>query len=220
MEILNKKQKIILIIIVVFILLFIGYYIINKVNNSSYINLETEDISESNIKKGQNLEGNISYEEEKENSTKVVIHATGEIKKQGIVEVKEGSRISDVIKAAGGATDKADLSKVNLAYIVEDGQKIYIPSVNDKEDIKTVDKDAGDGVVKENKGPSSPEKVNINTASQTELETLNGIGTSTALKIINYRNENGSFKKIEDLKNVPGIGDSKFEGIKGNITTE
>ena len=73
----------------------------------------------------------------------------------------------------------------------------------------------GEGVVQ---GSSSREKVNINSATQTELETLSGIGPSIALKIITYRNENGKFKTIEDIKNVSGIGESKFKQIENEIT--
>ena len=208
MEILSKKEKIILIIIVIFILLFIGYYIISKASNSDYISLETEenDIIEEQTEEQENLQ----------EESFIVVHITGAVKKQGVIELKEGSRISDAIESAGGATKEADLSKINLAYIVKDGQKIYVPNKNDKEETNNITEDAGENVIK-NDTTTKQEKVNINTASQTELETLNGIGPSTALKIINYRQQNGNFKQIEDIKNVPGIGDSKFEGIKENI---
>lgn len=213
MDILDKKQKIILIIIVVCILFFIGYYIINKTNNLGYVELETQNNETNN-----NIGNNSDIIEEEMEDEDIVIHVTGAVKKQGVVKVKQGSRISDIIDAAGGITYKADLSKINLAYEIQDGQKIYIPSITDNEDINTVTEDAGTNVIKEgNANNSKKEKVNINKASQTELETLSGIGPSTALKIINYRNENGNFKKIEDLKNVPGIGESKFENIKEDI---
>lgn len=209
MEILNKKQKIIIIIIVIFMLLFIGYYIINKANNSGYIELETEE--------NEIIEEIITNEETEEAKQEIVIHVTGEVKKQGIVKVEEGSRISDAIDAAGGITSEADLSKINLAYLVQDGQKINVPNINNEDNLKTIVEDAGENVIEDNSSTSKQEKVNINTASQTELETLNGIGPSTALKVINYREENGKFEKIEDIKNVPGIGDAKFESLKDSI---
>lgn len=212
MDILNKKQKIIIIIIVIFMLLFIGYYIINKTNNSEYINLETE--YDESIEKNTIINEEISTEKKRQD---IIIHITGAVKKPGIVEIKEGARISDVIEEAGGTTNEADLSKINLAYTVKDGQKIYVPNINDKNNLNTITEDAGENVIEDNNAMGESEKVNINTASQTELETLNGIGPSTALKIINYRNENGSFKKIEDLKNIPGIGEAKFENIKESI---
>lgn len=207
MDILNKKQKIIIIIIVAFMLLFIGFYIINKTNNEEYIELETE--------KNEIIDNNIINEVTLEEKQDIIIHVTGAVKKQGIVTVKEGARISDVIEEAGGMTDEADLSKINLAYAVEDGQKIYVPNINDQADTENITEDAGENVIENKNGKSN--KVNINTASQTELETLSGVGPSTALKIINYREENGNFEKIEDIKNVPGIGEVKFESLKDSI---
>lgn len=210
MDILNKKQKVILIIIVTFILLFIGYYIIRKANNSEYINLETEYENDNNESEEEILSNKQEIEEKE-----IVIHITGAVKKQGIIKVKEGSRIADAIEIAGGVNKDADLSKINLAYLIEDGQKIYVPNINDKNLESSITEDAGEGVIKEE--GSKGGKVNINKASQTELETLNGVGPSTALKIINYRNENGVFKKNEDIKNVPGIGETKYESLKDNI---
>ena len=206
MDILNKKQKIIIIGVATFMLLFIGFYIVGKTNNSEYEELEIEE---------KTAEDNIINEEVRNEEDKIIIHVTGEVINQGIVKVENGSRISDVIDAAGGTTSKADLSKINLAYEVEDGQKIYVPSINDELNINTVTQEAGESVLENNSAEAK--KVNINTATQTELETLSGIGPSTALKIINYREENGDFKKIEDIKNVPGIGDAKFESLKQSI---
>lgn len=116
----------------------------------------------------------------------------------------------------GGLTSDADITNVNLAYKVDDGQKIYIPNKAESSDIKNiVTKENGEGIVQEVRILN---KVNINTATQTELETLSGIGPSTALKIITYRSQNGKFKTIEDIKNVPGIGESKFKQIENEIT--
>jgi len=204
MDILNKKQKVIIIAIAMFMLLFIGFYIINKANNSEYIKLETEE--------NEIVENTILNEEIIE---EIVVHVTGAVKNQGIIQINEGARIADVIDEAGGTTNEADLSKINLAYEVEDGQKIYVPNINDEINVENVTQEAGENVLENNNNKST--KININTASQTELETLNGVGPSTALKIINYREEKGNFKKIEDIKNVPGIGEAKFESLKDSI---
>lgn len=147
---------------------------------------------------------------------KIIIHITGEVNNEGIVKINSNSRLIDAIEAAGGLTENADISKINLAYIVSDGQKIYIPNVNDLIE-EYIDSEAGEGVIVEDINSSKKTLININTATQTELETLTGIGASTALKIINYRNENGKFKNIEEIKNVSGIGDAKYEAIKDNI---
>lgn len=113
-------------------------------------------------------------------------------------------------------TENADISKINLAYVVQDGQKINIPNVNTVETEVYISQEIGENIIVEDIKTNS-KLVNINTATQAELETLTGIGSSTALKIINYRKENGKFKTIEDIKNVSGIGDAKFEAIKNEI---
>lgn len=144
------------------------------------------------------------------------------MKKNGIVKLKDGARIYDAIEMAGGSTDDADLSKINLAYVLEDGQKVYIPKIgeinqeNAEEEYITFEYGNNKNIIQDyNKGGN--EKVNINTANQTELETLPGIGTATAEKIIDYRNKNGKFSSIEDIQNVKGIGNAKYENIKESI---
>lgn len=152
----------------------------------------------------------------------MLVHITGEVKNWGVIELPEGSRVIDAVNKAGGFTDSADVEKVNLAYELTDGVKVYIPSKNEDEIGETttqeyITADSGNNVItggNDMKKETKSELVNINKATQTELETLPGIGPSTALKIISYRNENGSFSSIEDIKNVSGIGDSKYESIR------
>lgn len=148
---------------------------------------------------------------------KIIIHITGEVKNTGILILPEGARIADAIENAGGETEEADLDKVNLAYVLQDGQKVYIPNKQEKieENNAYITSESGDNVIigsEINGGVNK--KVNINTAAQSELETLPGIGEAIASRIIEYREQNGKFSKIEDLLNVKGIGDAKFEEIK------
>ena len=135
------------------------------------------------------------------------------MKNQGVIELEEGDRIADAIEKAGGQTEQASLKNVNLAYQLEDGQKIYIRNINDTE-TEIID-DGASGVVDD--ATIKQTVVNINKADEKELQSLNGIGESLATSIVQYRKENGNFETIEDLKNVPGIGDSKFENIKEYI---
>ena len=210
MEILNKKQKIIVVVLIIIMCIVIGYYIISKTEKYDYSDIEK--ISNI-IEEDQEVDDNII-------ENKIVIHITGEVEEEGVIELEKGARISDAIEEAGGTTEEADLSNVNLAYSLSDGQKVKIPNINEKdEEIIVVEEKAGDNIIIEG-NKSKEEKININKAAQTEIETLPGIGPSTALKIINYRNEHGKFKNIEDIKNVSGIGDSKFENIKEYICTE
>lgn len=165
------------------------------------------------------IEENIYIEtnNQTEEKNKIFLHITGEVNSPGIIEIDEGARLVDVIEAAGGFTENADINKINLAYLVKDGQKINIPNVNSVDTNSYITENMGENIIIEDITSSSTNLVNINTATQTELETLTGIGPSTALKIIKYREENGKFKTIEEIKNVAGIGDSKFEAIKDEI---
>ena len=133
----------------------------------------------------------------------------------------ENSRVNDAINIAGGATDKADLTNVNLAYVLADAMKIVIPKKEVKKStniikntpaVITTTMSSFETTVQGNN------KININIATKEQLKTLTGIGDSTAQKIIDYRNEKGIFEKIEDIKNVSGIGDSKYEKIKDKIS--
>lgn len=149
-------------------------------------------------------------EEEKE----IIVHIAGEVNNPGIIKIKEGSRIIDVVEKAGGFTSEANLDKVNLAYEVRDEQKIVIPNINDKNDDKSIIDESSGFIIEDN---SNGDLININTATQSELESLSGIGPSMASKIIDYRDKSGKFKNKEDIKNVPGIGSSKYEAIKDEI---
>lgn len=205
MEILSKKQKIIVVILIIFMCLIIGYYFISKTQKNDYSELET--IAEEK-----------EQEEEIIDEDKIVVHITGEVENEGIIELEKGARISDAIEKAGGTTEEANIADVNLAYSLKDGQKIKIPNINE-EDEQIIKEEAGEDIIIEGDNKKE-EKININTANQTELETLSGIGPSTALKIINYKKEHGKFNNIEEIKNVPGIGESKFENIKEYICVE
>lgn len=210
MQKINKKIIFIIIIISGIIYGIFNYFIQNKnkenlenISQDIIINNQTENITEEN-----------------NNQEKIVIHITGAICNEGIYELDENSRIADAVKMAGGLKEDADLKQINLAYILEDGMKINIPSKN--EITNGTINNTENYITKENLNSSNnakTSKVNINSATQTELETLPGIGPSTALKIINYRKEKGKFNKIEDIKNVNGIGESKFNKIKEFIKT-
>ena len=156
----------------------------------------------------------------KENQNVIIVHITGEVKNKGILTLPEGARIADAVEAAGGETKEANLDVINLAYVLQDGQKIYIPNKNEKQEQKAyITTESGDNISsrEENSSKGGNSKVNINEASQAELETLPGIGPALASRIIEYREQNGKFNKIEDLQNVKGIGDAKFADIKNYV---
>lgn len=208
MENLSTKQKILLYTIVVIIILFIVYYVYNKQEN--------QDLTITN-----EIDSNIEAESSLQEINMIIVHITGAINKQGIVELKQGSRIADAIEKAGGSLETADLDKVNLAYVLEDGQKVYIPKIGDEIEVfEYITEGSGNNVIIDDEDKSDDTQININKASQTELELLPGIGPSIAFKIIEYREENGRFDNIEDIRNVTGIGDSKYNNIKDKICVE
>ena len=209
----TTKQKIIIISIII-VLIIVGIYVYNI--------RFSEDINENTNENQLNTSFVENILEKDDKNKEIIVHITGAVKKNGIVKLKDGARIYDAIEMAGGSTDDADLSKINLAYVLEDGQKVYIPKIgeinqeNAEEEYITFEYGNNKNIIQDyNKGGN--EKVNINTANQTELETLPGIGTATAEKIIDYRNKNGKFSSIEDIQNVKGIGNAKYENIKERI---
>ena len=211
---LTKKQKIVVIAIAGIVVIGIMYFIYNKNQVKEDINIENEI-----------LVNNVITNENNTNDDIVIIHITGSVKNPGIVKLKEESRIEDAIEAAGGLTENADITKVNLAYVVEDGTKIKIPSASEEDigDEDIIDSKSGDNIIIEENTISSnnsTQTININKATEKEFETLPGIGPSLASKIIEYRNQNGKFESIEDIKNVNGIGDNKYEKIKDLITVK
>ena len=218
LENLTKKQKIIFGIIIIFMVAIIIYYIYSTLTNIEYtsddISDNTNSISDSEALDNQN----VSIEENVTETDEILIHVSGCVKENKVVSLPSGSRIDDAIEAAGGLTKDADLSNVNLAYILEDGEKIYIPKKGEQlSEFSPSLIINNSSNVSSNTASSKSTKININKATQAELETIPGIGPSTALKIVTYRNENGKFKSIEDVKNVSGIGDSKYEKMKDYI---
>ena len=242
MNINNKKKIIISIVLIVF--LIIGF-IIFLLTDNSYENLNLDELvieeesekfnnigdneDSNNTSSQNNINGNNKYNQNainenasnvfQEETEKIAIHVTGEVKKEGLIYLPLGSRVADAIKEAGGETKNADLSQINLAYQLQDGQKLYIPNKNEiisEYIISATGNTESEGSSSNNlKGEN---KVNINTATQSELDQLPGIGPSIAQRIIDYREENGNFQKIEDVQNVKGMGDAKYEEIKDKIT--
>lgn len=134
----------------------------------------------------------------------VVVYVSGAVLRPNVYTLPGGSRVVAAVEAAGGAQAGADLTRLNLARIIVDGEQIHIPK-------------EGDSAVPAGSGLTTvpgETKVNINTATQQELETLPGIGPVKAGDIIAYRTQNGPFKKIADIMNVKGIGEKTFESLK------
>ena len=214
----NYRMKIkmylcIILIIGIFGLLYF-YYIKEDKSNSIYKdNIITK-------------EENANRESEKEEN-KIYVDIKGEVLNSGVYEIEYGKRVIDVIEAAGGLKDGANTRFINLAKVVEDGDVIVIYS-NDEinkarepdiiyVEVPCVCEEVKNDACLEN-NISKNELININTASIDELKTLDGIGDAKAKSIIEYRNNNGKFEKIDDLLNVSGISEKIFDTIKNKIT--
>lgn len=145
-----------------------------------------------------------NFSKENAEEKKIYVYITGAVKNPGVYNLKDGDRIKDLVELAGGLLEDADSESVNLAKKLSDEEKIHIPFKGET---------STESLIKDN-------RININTADETELDKLPGIGPSLAKRIVDYRNTHGPFKKIDDIKNVAGIGDKKFEDLKGLIKTE
>ena len=146
----------------------------------------------------------------------VYVDVDGAVVKPGVYRLKDGARVSQAIDAAGGLTAEADVTGLNRASKITDGQKIYVPTVGEQQ-AAAVSDGTDSGTATAPGAGSSSGLVNINTASAAELQTLSGIGPSMAQSIIDERTQNGAFTSVDDLMRVSGIGEKKLAKIKDCI---
>lgn len=163
-------------------------------------------------------------------NAEVVCDISGAVKHHGVYRLKNGARLEDLIEKAGGLTKDAQLQAINRSQLLKDQDKIYIPGKGDKtEAAQTANSAAASApapspsasassVSSSTSGAASGDLINLNTATASDLQKLNGIGEKKAEQIIAYRKEKGSFKSIDELKEVSGIGDKTFAAIKDQLT--
>lgn len=175
-----------------------------------YIVSESEFVNDDN--NFENTNNDTLVNEEKENEM-ITIYISGQVNNPGVVSVENDKRLIDAIEILGGTTKDADLNRVNMALKVEDEGHYIIPKIGEE----VLDNSLQNNI-KQYGDESIGNKININTASISELDDLPGVGEATANKIYKYREENGNFKSIEEIKSVNGIGDKKYEDIKDLIS--
>jgi competence protein ComEA len=144
---------------------------------------------------------------------RLVVHVAGAVRDPGVYRLAAGARVDDAVQRAGGATRRADLGGLNLAAELEDGRQVLVPA-------RVARGGAGGGTVA---GGAAPEPapgqpLNINTATLEQLDGLSGIGPLTAQKILDYREELGGFGSIEELGEIPGIGDKRLASLREEVT--
>ena len=159
-----------------------------------------------------------------------MVHVLGAVRRSGVVELPASSRVGEALERAGGATDDADLDRLNLARVLTDGERLYVPRVGQQEVPEalgpvadgaaagpTAGAGAGGGSGTGSSGGEGSAVVDLNTADQTALETLPGIGPGLAGRIIAWRDEHGRFTAVEDLLDVSGIGDVRFTELRDRV---
>lgn len=225
------KDYIIIGIIIISVIIFM---VLNIGKVKEFEEKETTGNIEKNItvseENRENKENEGNEEDKKENissATGIYVHIDGYVNNPGVYQIKENERINVLIEKAGGLKNGYSIKNINLAAKLSDGDKVYIPSIEEEKtlgnqnnnNVNTIGKHTNNGNnLNNNVSITKNNKININTANVSELKQITGIGESTANKIIDYRQNVGKFKKIEDIKEVKGIGESKFESLKNKIT--
>lgn len=200
----KNKDKIIIGLLIALVIVFAN----NFTNNNKPVFDNKVSLMDTAESKDESDEENIS-----DDNSEIKVHISGEILNEGVYDVNPGDRLDDLVKRAGGFTELANTREINLAMKLEDQMKIYIPNINEVSNNET-------NITNLTSLPSNivdTDKININLASKEELMTLPNIGEKRADAIIEYREAN-KFEKIEDIKNVTGIGDKFFEAMKELIT--
>lgn len=145
----------------------------------------------------------------KANKSYIVVEVKGEVTRPDVYELEEGSIVKELIDMAGGLTKEADISRINRAKKLQNHELVVIGNINDKENMNMIEESSEaeyDGLI------------NINSANLEELKKISGVGDVKAQSIIEYREKNGGFKSIDEIKNIDGIGEKTFEKIKDKIT--
>lgn len=206
MRFFTKKDQLIILSLILVIIFISTFNLFNK----KVLQARKDDLDD-DIDIEDMLE-ELEEDDETQETGPIMIHISGQVHNPGIIELELGSRVIDAVNLAGGLKKDADLDRMNLAKKLIDEEKIYIPAIGEEDiPIEVANLNSSD-----NSGNTQP-KVNINTCTKEELIALPGIGEVTAGKILDYREEN-LFKIIDDIKNVSGIGEKKFEAIKELIT--
>lgn len=208
----DKKDKIIYGLIVAVVILLANFIYTNDLgsffDNDKRISLIDQDKLE-----GNKIDDSLDVEDESIDKSIKKVYISGEINNPGVYEIRDEQRLEDLIKEAGGLTNEADDRNLNLAQRLEDQMKIYIPNINEENLLENTDRNQEALPV----GNTASSLVNINTANKDDLMSLPNIGDKRADAIIEYR-KTQKFEKIEDIKNVTGIGEKYYEALKDLIT--
>lgn len=206
----ESKKRLAFILVLAILIVSGSFYFYDQKNKNNEITISPSTSSDAAA--GMN----------KSEKAELVVYISGAVNKPGLIRVPAGSRVADAVEYAGGFAPGADASKVNLAKMMKDGMHVDIPVEKAAADKRTGTDSHNSARQSQHNSTvslsSGKQVININYADKTELDKLPGIGPSLAERIVEYRQENGSFQDLNDLKNVPGIGDAKFNQIKDKIS--
>lgn len=207
-----KKNKLVFATLAVLVLTIGTIFILQKKPEAAMSDFPT--ISSTPV--AEESEAMVEVESPSMENTKILVDVKGAVKNEGLYELDKSARVNDAIQAAGGFSDLADKKSVNLAKKLMDESVVYVASQGEEISvIRPASSSAGQDSNSDGIG-----KVNLNTASLAELTTISGIGEKRANDILTYRDSNGGFKTIDDLKNVPGIGDKTLENMRPYVTVD
>lgn len=178
-------------------------------------NLSVENLSPSSTKSSVSKFNSSS----EKNKNEIMVDLKGAVAKPNVYQISSDERLVDLIRQAGGFTDKADQKSINLSAKLKDEEVIYVPKVGESSSSESTDSPISSSVSNQVSTTSGP-KININKADLTELQKLTGIGQKKAQDIIDFRMKNGDFKSIEDLGKVSGFGDKTLEKLKDEISID
>lgn len=216
-----KNKKIIGLAIITIIIFIVSIFLYKQKSNAfkeEYMTEIFEEESNDNMEYTETLEEDTTIiNEDSIDRNKIIVEIKGEVAKPDVYQLEEGSIIKDLIDMAGGVTEEADLSRINRAEELLNHELIIIGNINDETESSVVQNNSTYSSNGNNSDKGST-LININTADLEQLKGITGIGNIKAQSIIDYREANGGFKSLEELKNVDGIGDKTFEKIKEQIT--
>jgi competence protein ComEA len=227
MDILESQHQKIIIVLVVVILAGGGYWMLKHFHPALFLG-EPDFVVETETTPPPPTPPSSTAQPE------IVVHVMGAVKSPGVYHLSTDARVHEAIEKAGGGTDQADIHSLNLAATIRDGEQIDVPEIRQIPDMKqntpvsnaaqeytiptSTDLSATPQPSMRGSTPSDASRININTATSQELQTLRGIGPAMARRIIEYRQTSGGFSTVDDLTNVKGIGEKTLEKIRASIT--
>lgn len=209
----SEIRKPVLVVICVAILLVV-FFLLQGL--SALLSSNSFEVVKQDTHSSETIAGDTSARDDEEVKT-VFVHVGGAVLNAGVIEIVSDARVVDAVEQAGGFSENAAIEALNLARPVQDGEQILVPTREEYERPANDETNMSGTSASSNAAGASNSKVNLNTASQAELQTLSGIGEATAKKIIAYREAKGLFQSIDDLKKVSGIGDKKFVDLADKI---